>query len=369
MSKNVRAIKKRDECQPVSIRDAASEYLASPHVKHLSPKTQTGYALKLRQFTDWCESHQVVQDRQTKKWTPVQGGPILLHEVTDQVVQCYLEYMTAVSQPAKPGASQISTYTLAGHVRVIKTFLNWCVLDEQYGLHVQHTAISRIKKPKVIEVIIDTFTDEQIAALFDACAQEESEHLEVRDRAILALLLDCGLRANELVTLRLCDVEVKDAKDAHVRILGKGSKWGEVGFGDQARRYLAKYIRMFREPTIEHKLEEQIKGLPARQANQVKRQLMQQERVFVNRAGKPLTTSGLYRLVARLGERAGIEGVRCSPHSWRHTFAVRFWRRTHDIRTLSKLLRHSSIAVTENYLKSILQSEARVGAPSVLDEL
>jgi integrase/recombinase XerD len=292
----------------------------------------------------------------------------MLHQVDNKLVDQFVEHVRLTHKPAKATATELSTYTLAGYVRVIIGFLHWCQDDQQFSQHVQAVTIQRIKKPKVIETTVQPFTAAQVEALFKACSQEESEHLQLRDRAILALLLDSGVRANELVTLQIRNISL-DPKDSYVRVLGKGGKWGEVGIGDEARRHVQKYIRLFREPTIEHEIEGQVKNISPRQAKQIAEQVKQHALLIVNRSGKPLTTRGLWRTIVRLGGWAGIEGVRCSPHTFRHTFAVLFWRRTKDIRTLSKLLRHSSITVTENYLKSILQSEARIGAPSVLDEL
>jgi len=91
--------------------------------------------------------------------------------------------------------------------------------------------------------------------------------------------------------------------------------------------------------------------------------------VFVGRSGDPLTKNGLYQIIKRLGQWAHVKGVRCSPHTFRHTFAALFIKNGGDIYKLSKLLRHSSIGVTEQYLKSLQQSEVRKGTKSVLDSL
>lgn len=355
----------------VAVRAAVLDFLASTEVKRLSPKTQEEYAYNLTCFADWCASYSMVQDRMTKAWKAVKMDsrytiPVALHLVDDQAIHCFLEHVQATHKPWKRGKAQLSSHTLAQYAKDIKRFLNWCCLDEQYGHHVQAIVVQRIKKPKLEETVKGIFSPEEIEALFRACDQEVYEHLRVRDRAILSVLLDSGLRATELITLTIGNVSL-DPRDAHVRVLGKGRKWGEVGLGEQARRAIQKYLRQFREPTIEHEIASQLRGLPTRAEQQTRRQLLHQSLLFVNRAGDPLTRGGLYQIIARLAEWADVPSAH--PHRFRHTWAVLFWRRTHDIRTLSKLLRHSSIAVTENYLKSILQSEARHGAPSVLDEL
>lgn len=316
----------------ISVKEASDDYLSS--IKRLKPATQKEYQYKLGLFVSWCGQND-----------------IFLSDITARTIDNFLDHMKATHKPCKSGKEEISSRTLASEVRIIKIFLNWCLEDEQYCEYVKPIVVRRIKNVKITQEIIETFSPDQIAALFKACDKEDSEHLQLRDKAILAILLDCGLRATELCTLTLQNV-ILDAKDSYVRVLGKGGKWGEVGLGDQSRKLLRKYIRMFREPTVEHAKENMSKAL-----------------VFVGRSGDPLTANGLRQIIKRLGDWAKIEGVRCSPHTFRHTFAVSFIRQGGDVYKLSKLLRHSSVGVTEDYLKSLRQSEARKGAKSVLDNL
>lgn len=343
-------VHQREEKELVySVREAVDNYLKA--IKKLSEQTQREYREELYVFAAWCREN-----------------GILLHQVDNLVVDGFLEHLRETHKPSKRDSLELSSYTLAGYVRVIKAFLAWCVADETYGKQVRATTVSRIESPQIVERIIETFSAEQISALFDACAKEESEHLQMRDRAILALLLDSGIRANELCTLTIGHTHL-DPKDAYVRIYGKGRKWGEVGLGEKSRREVARYIRQFREPTVEYEVELATPNLLPRQYKQAVQEALQQARLFVNRYGQPLTTSGLYRMVDRLGEWAGITGVRCSPHTFRHTFAKLFMLNGGDIYRLSKLLRHNSVATTEQYLKSLTMTEARKGAKSVLDTL
>jgi len=342
-------IRKRQEFS-ISVSEAVNDYLESSRVKYLGVRTQEEYSQELGFFTRWCSTHEIVQLSPGKHREVVASSlGIMLHQIDQHAVRLFLDDLRATHTPCK--GKDLSSYTLAGYVRVIKSFLYWCLKDDQYAQYVSETIINRIEKPKIIETIIEVFTTEQIKALFKACDKEESEHLQLRDKAILAVLLDCGLRATELCTLTIGNVSL-DAKDAYVRVLGKGNKWGEVGLGDQSLKYVRKYIRMFREPTIEYAKENRNQAF-----------------IFVNRYGDQLTKSGLWRIFDRLGQWAHIDGVRCSPHTMRHTFAHMFMKNGGDIYTLSKLLRHSSLSVTEQYLKSLQQSEARKGARSVLDSL
>ena len=86
---------------------------------------------------------------------------------------------------------------------------------------------------------------------------------------------------------------------------------------------------------------------------QLARKIQSEATVFVGRYHRPLTITGLYQLVRRLGEWSHVEGVRCSPHTFRHTYASNFMRNGGNIYTLSKLLGHTQTRVTEEYLKSL----------------
>jgi integrase/recombinase XerD len=82
----------------------------------------------------------------------------------------------------------------------------------------------------------------------------------------------------------------------------------------------------------------------------------------LNRFGKPLLRNGLDQAIYELRDRAGAEkfaGTRVSAHTARHTFALAFLKATGDVYRLSKLMGHSSVSVTEHYLRSFRARDAR----------
>lgn len=349
----------------IPVLQAVQDFLASAEVRHLKPKTQAEYTHVLTTFGQWCATHSLSLDRRTNTWTAIKArekhDPIALSRIDNQAIYCFLEHIRATHKPAKVTNSQVSQSTLVLYTKDIKRFLNWCSMDELYSQHVSFITIQRIQKPKIEETILEIFTEEQIEALKTACKREVSEHLCMRDLALLLLLLDTGIRAAELCRLTIGHVHL-DAKDPHIRVYGKGDKWREIGLGAEARRTIQRYIREFREPTVEYEVRKQLAKLPTHQRAQVKRQYLHQARLFVNRSAKSLTNSGLGQIIGRLGEWAEIEGVRCSPHTFRHTFSINFMlNNNNDIYRLSKLLGHTSVKVTENYLKSWRQAQAREG--------
>jgi integrase/recombinase XerD len=145
-----------------------------------------------------------------------------------------------------------------------------------------------------------------------------------RDAAMLEVLYATGLRASELVGLRLGDLHL-DA--GYVRCLGKGSKERVVPIGAEANEALQTWLATGR-PAL----------LKARRS----------EWLFVNRSGGPLTRQGFWKILkahvrnARLGETI-------SPHTLRHSFATHLLEHGADLRSVQLLLGHADISTTQIY--------------------
>ncbi len=178
--------------------------------------------------------------------------------------------------------------------------------------------------------------------MFQACENEYTSELVARDRAILSILLDTGIRANELCSLTLDKVHL-DTQDAYITVHGKGNKWREVGLGKQARTALYKYIHRYRTASKDN------------------------DYVFLSRYKVKMTPTGLNQILYRLADWAHVEG-RVSAHVWRHTYAMQYLKNGGDVYKLSRLLGHVGISITENYVRSLSQRDARIGQ-SVLDSL
>ena len=177
--------------------------------------------------------------------------------------------------------------------------------------------IDRVDKPRRRRAVISTFSPEEVESILATC---RNDFVGVRDRAIILTLLDCGLRASELCGLRLEDI---DWREQTLLVVGKGDKERIVPFGSAVRRVLGEYIGRRGD-------------LPCRE-------------LFVSVYGEPINRHRLRAIVRRRCEAAGIKGVRCSPHTFRHTFAVMFLRAGADAFTLQKLLGHSDLAMTRRY--------------------
>ncbi len=208
-----------------------------------------------------------------------------------------------------------TVHTYHGHLR---TLFRWFVAE---GV-VESSPMEAIAPPIARPDQIQPFTELHLAALL---TQSKRSHHPRRDEAIILFLLDTAMRASELCELRLCDV---DFTGKRCTVLGKGNKHRSVFFGKVTARALWQYAKEEpREPSDPLFLSD--RGTTC---------------------GEPLTRSGLLQLIHRLGRSAGLEAVRCSPHTFRHTFAVTFLRNGGNVFTLKELLGHTSLTICNRYV-------------------
>jgi integrase/recombinase XerD len=145
-----------------------------------------------------------------------------------------------------------------------------------------------------------------------------------RDRAILEMFYASGLRLSELVGLDLDDVNVSGQM---VRALGKGGKERLVPFGEEALRWIERYVAEAR-PAI----------LGARSS----------DALFVTGLGGPMTRQMFWKLIKAHALRAGIVAP-LSPHTLRHAFATHLLNHGADLRAVQMLLGHADISTTTIY--------------------
>lgn len=325
----------------MDIEEAVAEYLAS--LKLLGSKTRKGYEQRLGVFCVWIAALNAKKIEQHLK-------KITLDQMNALLIASFVEHLHQAHSSKKAGVESISTYTSAGYVRCIKAFLNWCLEDEVYSVHLKVSQIKKIKLPHREKFVIEVFSDIHLERLRKHAEREYNDHLRLRDKCILSLLLCTGVRADELCTLKIADVHLLP-KEAYIKVHGKGDKWREVPLIE-----FQPLDERMREPQIDHRA----RRLLALYKQRYRSQATSGETFFVGRTQQQgLSVSGLEKMIARLGEWAEIEGVRCSPHTFRHTFAARFMQSIGDVYLLSKILGHGSVKTTEEYLKSISGTEVR----------
>ncbi len=227
---------------------------------------------------------------------------------------------------APANGSTYAVETVRGYIRVWKAFFSWCL---QEGLIKINPADARFKAPRPEDKVKATFTEEQIykmLAVFDT-----SEPLGFRNYVILVLLLDTGMRLSELAGLQFQDVH-----ETYVKVYGKGRKEREIGISPETSNLIWKYTSQYRMPK-----DETVTAL------------------FLSRYRTGVTGSTIKWLVAHVQQETGLTDIQVSPHVFRHTFAKMYLGNGGDVFKLSRELGHSSVQVTELYLRDFGSTEAR----------
>lgn len=148
--------------------------------------------------------------------------------------------------------------------------------------------------------------------------------LELRDRTMLELLYACGLRVSELTTLQLSQLSLNQGV---VRVFGKGSKERLVPVGEEALRWLQRYMAGPRA--------ELLGSIPS-------------DVLFPSRRGTQMTRQTFWYRIKIYSRRAGIR-KHLSPHTLRHAFATHLLNHGADLRVVQMLLGHSDLSTTQIY--------------------
>jgi site-specific recombinase XerD len=219
----------------------------------------------------------------------------------------------------------LSVWYVRGVLRVVKHFFRWCA-DQG---HLPGDIGGRLKIPKRPQVLPKAIDPAVFNKLLDAAAVGGDMWARARDVAFLCLLRDSGGRLSGLLKASIDDV---DLYTCTLTVTEKG-KARVLFFHPVTRAALERWIEVR-------------SSLPVRSVA-----------LFIGRRGDGLSRSGVYGMLRRLAERAGVEGARVNPHSFRHAFARDSLRAGADLSEVSQLMGHSTIAVTGDYYARWLPSE------------
>jgi integrase/recombinase XerD len=212
----------------------------------------------------------------------------------------------------------VAPATLQRKVACLRSFHRH--LRRQGVLEADPTA--NLRAPKQSRRLPQVLSRDEVAKLLEQ--PKGTEPPALRDRALLELMYACGLRASEAIDLETQDL---DLEAGILRARGKGSKERLVPVGSAATRAVNAYLSRGRPKLVGDRLE---------------------SRLFVNHRGGGLTRQGLYKIVQRHAETAGLAD-RMSPHTLRHTFATHLLAGGCDLRSLQEMLGHADIATTQLY--------------------
>lgn len=211
----------------------------------------------------------------------------------------------------------IAARSAARNVSSLRSFFRF--LDRE-GV-VQGNPVAQVRAPRIGRPLPKYLTVTQVARLIDA----PDRTLEgIRDRAMILLMYASGLRASEVVTLRMENVD-RDA--GFLRVLGKGSKERVVPVAERALAELEAYLSTARPAFLKKKVSSAL---------------------FLSKRGGAITRQTLWNRIRHWALVAGI-GERISPHTLRHSFAGHLLAGGADLRAVQAMLGHADIATTQIY--------------------
>ncbi|MBL7124627.1 MAG: tyrosine-type recombinase/integrase [Dehalococcoidales bacterium] len=268
-------------------------YLLSCKVEGKSPKTLESYRQVAVNYIAFAKAHDL---------------PLNAPDITPDYIRSYL-----LSLQEKG----LSPFSSSSYYRTLHAFFSWL---KSQGL-MKESPMERMKAPKTPRKIIKPFSQQDIENLLLLCSGDR--FLDIRNKAIVLLFLDTGIRLKELSDIQLKDV---DFDRETIKVMGKGAKERIVRFGKTTQKAVLRYLlrRNDSHPCL-----------------------------WVTEERTPITKEGIQTIVRRLCERAGIKDTKLGPHTFRHTAAINYLRNGGDLFTLQCMLGHSTLEMTRRYTSSL----------------
>jgi integrase/recombinase XerD len=235
-----------------------------------------------------------------------------------------------VSTPAAVGAAELREFvyhlkdqglqpsSIRRSVSAIRTYYGYLLAEGA----VQADPTDRVELPRAWRKLPNVLSRDDVARILDA--PDPSDRLFWRDKALLEFAYASGVRVGELTTVKVRDV---DLQEGLALVFGKGAKERIVPIGRAALQALIVYLREIR-PRL---AKPQSEGV-----------------VFLNARGAPLSRMGVWKILRRQVERAGVR-KRVTPHTLRHSFATHLLEGGADLASVQEMLGHADIATTQIY--------------------
>ena len=264
----------------------------------LALSTVKDYHYKLRTFIEYCHG----------------AGLSKVTDITTDHVRGFILYMQQTHNPK----------SVNDYYKVARRFLSWLVEEER----LIKNPMLRIKCPRVPEIIIKIFNSDHIHKILMLC--EDSTRTGIRNKSMVLVLLDSGIRLSELARIQVNDIDIQHGI---ITVMGKGARQRVVGI---SKPTLKAVIRYYESRPGQH------------------------PQLWLTEEGKPITIAGISQIFKALKRRAGFFDVRLSAHTFRHTSGTMELLNGASEREVQLLLGHSTSAMTKHYTATIT-SQAVVG--------
>lgn len=276
------------------MNDLIEEFLGYLSVERgLSGNTLVSYRRDLAKFFDYLKSRRIASPER----------------VTRQMIT---SFMLAEKDRG------LSANSVSRALACLKTFFKFLVRENK----IKEDVTSVIESPKLWKKLPFTLNLDEVESLL--MAPNVRDLTGARDKACLELLYATGMRASELINLKMNDINMEVG---FAKCFGKGSKERIVPFGRKAKESIARYVEKSRPAFLKKKVSNFL---------------------FLTRLGKPMSRQTLWKTVKKYAREADIKKD-ITPHSLRHSFATHILERGADLRIVQELLGHADISTTQIY--------------------
>ena len=263
----------------------------------LSENTLSAYRTDLKKFVNW-----LYQNKGSS------SSDLLINSTREDIE----EYLSELSK------KKISDRSRARLVSTLRLFYFYLLREEMILVN----PIALIDTPKLGRSLPKTLTEQDVESLL--LAPDISTLLGLRDRVLFEVLYATGLRVSELVNLQLTQINLLQGV---VRVTGKGNKERLVPLGEEAIKWMEKYLLNTRADLLKGQISDAL---------------------FVTKRGGAMTRQAFWYVIKRYAVLANIS-PEISPHTLRHAFATHLLNHGADLRVVQMLLGHSDLSTTQIY--------------------
>lgn len=262
------------------------------NVKNTSRNTELSYERDLNKLKNFLQTQGIFQ----------------VEDITATSLNAYVRHLEKEGFKAS---------TISRNIASVKAFYHYLVRTEA----VRTDLSENLKAPRVEKKMPGILSMEEVERLLEQPGEENPK--EIRDKAMLELLYATGIRVSELISLKVSDINMQMG----YIICHDRTKERAVPFGSKAREALTAYFFKARSGMVCDPNEDTL---------------------FVNCSGKPMSRQGFWKLVKHYAQCAGIT-EEITPHTLRHSFAAHLVANGADLKSVQEMLGHSDISTTQIY--------------------
>lgn len=260
-----------------------------------SPNTIKSYESELLKFNEYLEMEELDYLK-----------------INKDNVRSYLKYLDNL---------KYKNSSIGRNISALRSFYRFLVIKERIGKNI----FASIRNPKIERKLPNFLSELDMERILEFSTNENYKPniYTSRDLLIIELLYDTGCRVDELVNIKLKDV---NQTEKSIKVLGKGVKERIVFYGEYGREYLENYL-IDREVLLNGR---------------------KSEYLFVSLESDQLTTRRIAQIIEDILKIVGIKN-KVTAHTLRHTFATHLLNNNADLRSVQELLGHSSLSTTQIY--------------------